>query len=215
MPPNRNKKSSIRATTPARRAAILDAALQCFIGQGVEATTIDDIVRASSSSIGSVYHHFGNKEGVAAGLFIDGITRLNADLLKKLARCKTAEAGVRTVVTQYCEWGAEHRDIARYLLNSRDISFPPETKQRLREIHRAHIGEVFRWFGPHVRDGRMKALPIDAYVPIISGPIQDYTRAWLAGQVKESPAKVKTVFADAAWNAVRTWSPFARAGRRP
>jgi len=203
MPRNDSKRSSTRATTPARRAAILDAALRCFIGQGVEATTIDDIVRASASSIGSLYHHFGNKEGVAAGLFVDGITRLNADLLRKLERCKTAEAGVRTVVTQYCDWVTAHRDIARYLLNSRDISFPPETKQQLREIHRAHIGEVFRWFAPHVREGRMKALPIDAYVPIISGPIQDYTRAWLAGQVKESPAKVKAVFADAAWNAVR------------
>ena len=115
MPRSANKKSSIRATTPARRAAILDAALQCFIGQGVEATTIDDIVRASASSIGSIYHHFGNKEGVAAGLFIDGITRLNADLLRKLGRCKTAEAGVRTVVTQYCDWVTAHRDIARYL----------------------------------------------------------------------------------------------------
>ena len=88
-------------------------------------------------------------------------------------------------------------------MNSRDIAFPPETKDQLREIHRDHIVEVFRWFGPYVRDGEMKALPIDTYVPIISGPIQDYTRYWLAGQVKESPAKVKSVFADAAWNAVR------------
>ncbi len=192
-----------RATTPARRAAILRAALDCFIGQGVEGTTIDDICRASGASIGSLYHHFGNKEGVAAGLFIDGIERLNADLLRKLARCKTAEAGVRTVVTQYCDWVTSHRDIARYLLNSRDIAFPPETKERLRAMHRAHITEIFRWFAPHVRDGTMKGLPVDTYVPIISGPIQDYTRAWLAGQVKDSPAKVKGVFADAAWNAVR------------
>ena len=202
MAAHSNKKTT-RATTPARRAAILKAALDRFIDQGVEATTVEDIVRDSGSSIGSLYHHFGNKEGVAAGLFIDGIERLNADLLKKLKRCKTAEAGVRTVVTQYCDWVTAHRDIARYLLNSRDIAFPPHTKDQLREIHRAHIGEIFRWFGPFVRDGDMKALPIETYVPIISGPIQDYTRAWLAGQVKESPAKVKDVFADAAWSAVR------------
>ena len=197
------KKPTIRAATPARRASILKAALDCFIGQGVEATTIDDICRASGASIGSLYHHFGNKEGVAAGLFIDGIQRLNADLLRKLTRCKTAEAGVRTVVTQYCDWVTKHRDIARYLLNSRDIAFPPETKDVLREIHRLHIIEVFRWFGPFVRDGQMKALPVETYVPIISGPIQDYTRYWLAGQVKDSPARMKAVFAAAAWNAVR------------
>ena len=55
----------------------------------------------------------------------------------------------------------------------------------------------------YAETGGMKALPADTYVPLISGPIQDYTRYWLAGQVKESPAKVKAVFADAAWNAVR------------
>ena len=70
--------------------------------------------------------------------------------------------------------------MARYLLNSRDISFPPATRIKLREIHRDHIVEIFRWFGPYVRDGEMKALPADTYVPIISGPIQDYTRYWLA-----------------------------------
>lgn len=59
------KQPKARATTPARRATILKAALGCFIGQGVEATTIDDIRRASGSSIGSLYHHFGNKEGIA------------------------------------------------------------------------------------------------------------------------------------------------------
>ena len=197
------KIPTIRAATPARRASILKAALDCFIEQGVEATTIDDICRASGASIGSLYHHFGNKEGVAGGLFIDGIQRLNGDLLRKLTRCKTAEAGVRTVVTQYCDWVTKHQDIARYLLNSRDIAFPPETKDQLREIHRNHIIDVFGWFGPYVRDGQMKALPVETYVPIISGPIQDYTRHWLAGQVKQSPARMKTVFAEAAWNAVR------------
>ena len=79
------RKISIRTTTPARRAAILDAALARFIGNGVEATTIEDLCRDAACSIGSLYHHFGNKEGVAGGLFIDGIQRLNADLLQAQA----------------------------------------------------------------------------------------------------------------------------------
>src|SRR5262245_24010410 len=197
------RRSSTRTTTPARRESILKAALGCFIGNGVEATTIEDLCRDAGCSIGRIYHHFGNTEGVAGGLFIDGIQRLTTDPLSKLKRCDSAETGVRTVVTQYSDWVTAHRDLARYLLNSRDIAFSPETKDQLRSIHRDHIGEVFRWFGPYVRDGKMKALPADTYVPIISGPIQDYTRHWLAGQVKDSPAKMKNVFADAAWNAVR------------
>jgi AcrR family transcriptional regulator len=200
------RKVSRRSTTPARREAILAAALKRFIDHGVEATTVDELCHDAGCSVGSLYHHFGNKEGVAGGLFIHGIEQLNADLLRRLKRCRTAEQGVRTVVTQYCDWVTAHRDLARYLLNSRDIAFTDQTKSKLRDIHRSHIGEVFRWFAPFVRSGEMKALPVETYVPIISGPIQDYARHWLAGQVAESPATVKTVFADAAWNAVRARS---------
>ncbi len=199
-----SRKTAVRAGTAARQESILKAALDCFTGLGVDATTIEDICRESGASIGSLYHHFGSKEGVASGLFIDGIKRLNADLLKKLARCRSAEAGVRIVVMQYCDWVTKHRELARYLLNSRDIAFSEAARAELKQIHRAHIIAVFQWFAPFVAAGDMKRLPPDTYVPIISGPIQDYTRHWLAGQTQASPSKVKLVFADAAWNAMRT-----------
>jgi AcrR family transcriptional regulator len=181
----------------------LKAALECFTQFGIDSTTVEDICRESRASIGSLYHHFGSKEGVASGLFIDGIKRLNADLLRKLNRCRSAEAGVRVVVTQYCDWVTRHAALARYLLNSRDIAFADEARKELQRIHREHITAVFQWFAPFVAKGEMKRLPPDTYVPIISGPIQDYTRHWLSGRTQTSPSKVKHVFADAAWNAMR------------
>jgi AcrR family transcriptional regulator len=198
------RATSVRAGTVARRASILDAALGCFSDLGVAATTVEDICRGAGASVGSLYHHFGSKEGVAAGLFIDGIRRLNADLVAKLGRCRTAEAGVRLVVTQYCDWVQRHPDLARYLVNSRDITFSETDRAVVHEIRRQHLTEVFTWFAPFVARGEMKRLPVDTYVPIISGPIQDYVRHWLEGQTQSPPAKVKQVFADAAWNAVRT-----------
>jgi len=197
------RRSAVRASTTARRASILEAALVCFTDHGIDATTVDDICRCAGASVGSLYHHFGSKEGVASGLFIDGIRRLNADLITKLERCRTAEAGVRLVVTQYCDWVTRNPDLARYLLNSRDIEFSDASRAELHEIRREHIARVFSWFAPFVARREMKRLPVDTYVPIISGPIQDYARHWLAGQTNASPAKAKNVFADAAWNAVR------------
>lgn len=197
-------RSSPRSATPARRATILEAALACFNARGIEATTIDDIRRESACSTGSLYHHFKSKEGIACGLFVDGIRDLNADLLRKLRRCRSAEAGVRTVVTQYCDWVTRRRELAWFLLHSREIVFSAEAKAELDTLHREHIREVFTWFGPYVANGEMKRLPIHTYVPLISAPIQDYTRHWLAGRVDDAPAKVKTIFADAAWNAVRS-----------
>lgn len=196
-------RSARRSATPARRAAILEAALACFNARGIEATTIDDIRRESACSTGSLYHHFKSKEGIACGLFIDGIGALNADLRRKLKRCRSAEAGVKTVVTQYCDWVTRHRDLAWFLLHSREIVFSPEAKAELDALHRDHMREVFAWFAPFVANGEMKRLPIHAYVPLISAPIQDYTRHWLAGRADDAPAKVKSIFAEAAWNAVR------------
>lgn len=45
-----------------RRTQILEAAWACFQRQGLHATTMDDIVRASNLSAGAVYSYFPSKE---------------------------------------------------------------------------------------------------------------------------------------------------------
>lgn len=58
---------------PGRRAAlkrqILLDALGCFLEQGIETTSIEMIRAKSESSVGAIYHHFKNKEGIVAALF--------------------------------------------------------------------------------------------------------------------------------------------------
>ncbi len=57
------------AAPEVRRQQILDAALICFAEKGYHETTVDDIVRASSLSKGSIYWHFDTKESIFLGLF--------------------------------------------------------------------------------------------------------------------------------------------------
>ncbi len=52
-----------------RRAQILEAALQLFARKGFHAATMDDLVRASGLSKGSLYWHFESKEQVFLALF--------------------------------------------------------------------------------------------------------------------------------------------------
>jgi AcrR family transcriptional regulator len=190
------------AATRARKESVLAAALACFMEQGVEHTTIHDIQRRANCSIGSIYHHFGSKEGVAEELFLDGIQRLNRGMLRKVRAADDAEGGVRAVVHYYCDWSTRNREMARYL-HSRDIDFSEDARGRLHDIHRAYITAIFTWFAPFVERGEMRALPLDTYVPLISGPIQEYVRRWLSGHCRTSPRQVKELFADAAWNAVK------------
>ena len=50
----------------ATRERILHAALEVFARKGYHRAVVDDIVRASDTSKGAVYHHFPNKEALFA-----------------------------------------------------------------------------------------------------------------------------------------------------
>ena len=191
-----------RAGTVARRASVLAAALECFGRLGIDGTTIQDIHRAANCSVGSLYHHFGSKEGIAEELFIAGIERFNTGLLQKLGKCASAEESVKVVVRHSCDWTTRNRALASYL-HSRDIDFSEAARARLKDIYRRHFAEVFAWFAPYVARGEMRVLPRDTYVPLISGPIQEYVRRWLSGHYDRPLGAVKELFAEAAWNAVR------------
>ena len=192
-----------RAATAARKESVLKAALDCFSERGVEGTTIGDIQRQAHCSIGSLYHHFGSKEGIAEELFLDGISRLNSGMLARIRQAADAEHSVRAVVEFYCEWATRNQAMARYL-SSRDIDFSEDARRRLKELHRSYITAIFTWFAPFVERGEMRVLPIEAYVPLISGPIQEYVRRWLSGHHPNGPRTVKDLFAEAAWNAVKS-----------
>ncbi len=191
------------AATRARKESVLAAALACFSELGIKETTIHHIQRRAGCSIGSIYHHFGSKEGIAEALFLDGIGRLNQGMLRRIRATGNAEGGVKAVVEYYCEWSTRNRNMARYL-HSRDIDFSPAARERLHQIHRAYIAAVFGWFAPFVEGGEMRRLPPETYVPLISGPIQEYVRRWLSGQHVKGPRQVKALFAEAAWSAVKT-----------
>jgi hypothetical protein len=123
-------------------------------------------------------------------------------MVGKLKKCSDAQESVRAVVGYYCDWSVRHRQLASYL-HSRDIDFSTDGRARLKRIHQDYIRTVFVWFAPFVEAGQMRQLPIDAYVPLISGPIQEYVRRWLSGHHDISPKQVEDVFSDAAWNAVK------------
>jgi AcrR family transcriptional regulator len=195
----------LRASTVARRASILSGALTCFDRFGIDNTTISEIQREADCSIGSLYHHFGSKEGIAEELFIEGIQQFNSGMIRRLKRNHTAEDSVKAVVRFYCDWTARNRPLATYL-HSRNIQFSDVARDRLHKIHNAYILEVFLLFARYVESGEMRVLPVETYVPLISGPVQEYTRRWLSGQSGTGSSisrEMKELFADASWKVVK------------
>ncbi len=62
-------EASASATTPGVRRRILDTALHLFTVRGYFNTSVHDVQREAGVSIGSIYNHFGGKEGIATALY--------------------------------------------------------------------------------------------------------------------------------------------------
>ena len=69
----------------ATRDRILQAALQIFAQKGYHRALVDDIVHASRTSKGAVYHHFPNKEALFLALVDEFSARLAEAIAEAIA----------------------------------------------------------------------------------------------------------------------------------
>lgn len=186
-----------------RRQDILDAALACFNDSGLEPTTIEMIRERCGASVGSIYHHFGSKEGIAAALFFGAMEDQSAELARRLGRAADVEAALKALVLSYVDWVTAHPDLARFLYQARGYVAKGPHADELARRNRAHFGALFGWFETHAGRERLLQLPAELYPALIIGAAESYCRAWLSGRVKVAPAVHGPLLAEAAWRALR------------
>jgi TetR/AcrR family transcriptional regulator, fatty acid metabolism regulator protein len=100
----------------ATRDKILGAALHVFAEKGYHRAAVDDIVRASRTSKGAVYHHFPNKEALFLALVDDLAVRLAESLTTAIQTSHGALEKVGAALRAGLQTFAEHRELARILL---------------------------------------------------------------------------------------------------
>ncbi len=191
------------AASEKRRRAILAAALDCFVRNGIAATTMEDIRAASGASIGSIYHHFESKELLAAALYLEGIGEYQDGLLREMTQRHTAREGIRAAVAYHLGWIKGNANWARFLLAARDADFMSPNELALRQMNRRLTEGIAGWIGPRADRGEVVALAPDTLLPLLLGPAQAFGRVWLAGRAVTTIERAEAIFADAAWNAVR------------
>lgn len=188
---------------PSRKDEILQAALACFTEHGVDVTTIEMIRDRSGASIGSLYHHFGNKERIIAALYLAG-TAQYADLLQRgFASAASAEACVKLLVTSYIDWVLANPDWARFILHSRSRVEAGEMGDALREANRQHFAQILTALAEYRRQGLFKALPDDCFASVVIGPTHDLARNWLAGRTQSELGDCRELLAQIAWDSVK------------
>jgi AcrR family transcriptional regulator len=191
------------AAPSGRREEILVAALAAFTERGFAGATIEDVRRRSGASTGSIYHHFGGKEDLAAALYIDGLRDYQQGFLRQLRRERGAEERIKSLVRHHVRWVARNSDLARFIYTRRETEVRAVTEEPMAQLNRRLFAEAGALLEPLFERGELRRLPLDVFNAVLIGPSQEFCRHWVAGNTRTSIKQAERLLAQAAWDSLR------------
>lgn len=199
-------KAVLERAYPGARAQLkrrmLAGALACFNEHGIEPTTIEMILARCEASVGNLYHHFGSKDGLVAALFFCALQDQGDLIDAELAKAQTMREGVAALVYSYVDWISAQPELARFMFQARSAVSKGPHGAELQQRNRQRAKLVMSWFGEPGRAGGIKDWPKELLPSLIIGAAENYSRAWLSGRVKATPAQQRERLAQAAWLSV-------------
>lgn len=186
----------------ASRRSVLRHALTLFNETGVESTTIDHLRRACGQSVGTIYHHFKNKEGVVAALFFVMFDDQSRAIAERITGLTGGHAVVAALIEAYTGWITAHPEGAHFVFLARDSVSQGPHGADLRERLLARYRPIDELLAQDAAAGRILPLSPDLIPALVLGATEFYARGWLAGRRQTTPATHATLFAVAAWRAL-------------
>jgi AcrR family transcriptional regulator len=165
-------------TKPATRDKILQAALEVFAEKGYHRALVDDIVRASRTSKGAVYHHFPNKEALFLALVDEFAARLAQAVAVAIGGAHGALGKVQAALTAGLETFARNRELARILLLE-SVSLGPAYQSKRLEVHERFASLIQAHLDEAVAEGSIPALDTRVATLAWLGALNEVVVQWL------------------------------------
>ena len=181
---------------------ILRVALDRFNENGIDATTIEDIRDRAETSIGSMYHHFGSKDGLLAALYFIALDDQLALIEPQIERASDPRSAISGLVASYLEWVVQQPKLARFMFQARSYVAAGPHKDGLTERNQRRYRTLLKRLREGVKAGVIRQLPSELYASLLVGQSENYCRAWLSGRVQGKPTDYTHIFVDAAWGSI-------------
>ena len=102
---------------------ILTAALDLFVNKGYHNVSIHEIQKTAYVSIGSIYNHFGGKEGIASALYkhiLNEMDELVDDVIKDFS---SPSEQCKEIIRQLFVYTDSHRNIMAFVFHAKHAEF--------------------------------------------------------------------------------------------
>ena len=166
------------------RAKVLEAARELIIEHGHEQVSLKDICERSGVSNGSVFHHFGSKEGIIRQLFkAERGAYLHAVQQAILAHegdpCDAFAAGTRAAMHYQAENPVRYE---RLVAEFADSEWLRQNVDVWLELASQEEQPVIEWAAAHFASGDLPSLPPAFYQAAMLGPTELFSRAHRQGR---------------------------------
>jgi len=186
----------------ATRRRVLRHALTLFNANGVEATTIDHLRKASGQSVGTIYHHFRSKEGVVAALLFVALDDQSRAIASRIEGLQDGRAVVEALIEATTEWITAQPECAHFVFLARDLVAQGPYGDDLTRRLLARYTPIDEVLARDAAAGRILPLPADLIPALVLGATEFYARSWLAGRRQAAPTAHAQRLATAAWRSL-------------
>ncbi len=105
---------------------ILTAALNLFVERGFHNVSVHDVQKQANVSIGSIYNHFGGKEGIAKALYHHLIREMEQMVEEVIAEELGFRERCNRIIQQLFEYTETRRNIISFVLHAKHQEFLPQ-----------------------------------------------------------------------------------------
>jgi AcrR family transcriptional regulator len=182
------------------RERILAAALRLFVEKGFHGTSIPDIVAASGTSIGAVYHHFGSKEELAHILhrqLVDQFVEMSSDEVLSRPDARGRVLGYTAMMFRLTE---EDPEFVSYLIYTRPKSV---VEDNLTVCSREGLAVTQRIISDGKKAGEIRDIDDRVLCGLISGTIMRLLDLRLDGVIKEPLTAMVQDTAESIWAGIK------------
>jgi len=117
-----------RRTPEETQQQVLSTTLQLFTQKGYFNTSVRDIAHESKVSIGSIYHHFKDKEGVASAMYNSLLIRMSEALGDVQRSNSSAHDRCRAVIELLFQVTEDEPQVMEFMMYSKHREFLPDEK---------------------------------------------------------------------------------------
>lgn len=182
---------------------LLTAALEVYASSGQQGFTVNAVTEASGVSLGSLYHHFGSFDGLAAALYTRCMQELFDELTAAVTRTRTARTGVRALVRAYLRFTEERPDAALFIHASAYSGYLVAHADRIRAAKAVMLGGIVDWMRPRIEAGEILPIPEPLVEALVIGPVAETARRWLSSTYDIDLAQAARILPDRIWRSLR------------